>query len=87
MNIETVGRSYKEQNNATGNDYLVGLEKITVNYEKIQDILMSNIIFKGQYFISVPVDEDLSNIKWMGRDHDTRQAIYAQCDLLMTSNP
>ena len=63
MNIEAVGRRYKEHNNATGNDYLIGLEKITVNYEKIQEVLMSNIIFKGKYFISVPVDEDLSNIQ------------------------
>lgn len=86
-NIKRIGREYKAYNRDSGSDLLVGLKRITVNYKNIYDILRKTSIFQGKYLISVPVDEDLSKVDWIGRDYPTRKAIYRQSDLLMTSNP
>ena len=86
-NIARIGQEYKEHNpNETHSDYLVGLEKITVKYEQVLNILNSSDLFLKKYLISIPVDEDLSEIDWNGRDYHTRRMLYQQCDLLMTSN-
>lgn len=84
-NIEEYGKSIRENNGGKGSDFLIGLSHVTVNSEKILEILRSNT-FSGKYFITVPVDEDLSAISWEGRDYSSRKNIYQQCDFYMTSN-
>ena len=84
--IERKGKEYKEHNPESGSDYHVGLNHITVNYKKVLDILKDSAALKNCFFISIPVDEDLSQISWNGRDYETRKNLYYQCDLLMTSN-
>lgn len=87
-NIERVGKEYKEHNDdKNGTDYLVGLELSTVNYDQLMEALNSCPIFEGKYLISIPMDEALSDIKWNGRDYQTRKILYQQCDLIMSSNP
>lgn len=85
-NIERRGAKYKEHNHGSGSDLLVGLQNITVDYKQIFDVLQESDVLKGQYLISVPVDESLCKIPWNGRDHDTRLNLYYQTDLLMTSS-
>ena len=85
FNIEEYGKSIRENNGDKGSDFLIGLNHVTVNSEKILEILRSNV-FVGRYFITVPVDEDLSAISWEGRDYSSRKNIYQQCDFYMTSN-
>ena len=86
-NIERIGHEYKVHNpGETRPDYLVGLERITVRDTQIIEVLRKSI-FVGKYFVSIPVDEDLSRIDWNGRDYQTRKLLYQQCHLLMTSNP
>lgn len=86
-NIERIGHEYKTHNpGETRSDYLVGLEHITVRDTQIIEVLRKSI-FAGKFFISIPVDEDLSQIDWKGRDYQTRKLLYQQCHLLMTSNP
>ena len=87
-NIERIGQEYKMHNpGETRPDYLVGLERITVRHTQVMDVLTGNTVLAGKYLISIPVDEDLSQIDWKGRDYPTRKVLYQQCQLLMTSNP
>ena len=88
--VEKIGRDYKKYNPTTGSDYTVGLKHITVDDSQIcsvlNDIKVPNSI-KGNFLITIPVDEDLSQIKWDGRDYHTRKIYYHQCDFLLTANP
>lgn len=87
-NIESFGKQYKKNNvNEKRSDYRVGCEQLTVSYEQILGLLNESSLFADKFFISIPVDEDLSKIAWTGRDYPTRQSLYKQCDFLMTSNP
>lgn len=85
-NIKKAGQEFKKHNFDKRHDLIVGLEKITVDYKNIVDILSTTDIFADNYMISIPVDEDLSKINWEGRDYVTRKNLYQQCNLLMTSN-
>jgi ABC-type enterochelin transport system ATPase subunit len=85
-NIEKLGKQIKANNNNSGSDLLVGLKHVTVNYTDIQNVLDNNDEFKNKYLITVPVDEDLSQISWSGRDYSIRRIIYKQCHCLLTSN-
>lgn len=84
-NIEKVGRDYKQSNSCGGADYKVGLERITVKYEDILNVLKQDV-FADKYIITIPVDEDLSTVDWTGRDYLTRKVLYQQCHCLLTSN-
>ena len=85
--IERIGQEYKDHNaGETRSDYLVGLERITVRYSQIIETLNESTVLAGKFLVSIPVDEDLSQIDWNGRDYQTRKVLYQQCQLLMTSN-
>ena len=84
--IERIGAEYKRNNDASGSDYYVGLEHITVD-EKIILELLNNDIFRDNYIISIPVDEDLSKgVPWSGRDSIPRKLLCQQSHCFMTSN-
>ena len=86
-NIERIGREYKRYNpTERRDDFLVGLEKISVDYKQIKDILNDSAVLQNQYLISIPVDENLCKISWHGRDYSTRRALYQQCNMFMSSN-
>ena len=74
-NIKELGSQIKNNNNDSGSDLLVGLNHVTVNYADIQKVLENNPTFRNKYLITVPVDEDLSQISWNGRDYSTRRNI------------
>ena len=85
-NIERIGADYRKNNPATGSDYHIGLEHITIDENKILEVL-KNEVFKDKYFISIPVDDSLSSaVTWQGRDSIPRKLLYQQSNLLMTSN-
>lgn len=86
MNIENCGKQIKRDNHENGSDLLVGLMHITVDYNDILHTLTTIPAFSGKYLITIPVDEDLSNISWNGRDYSIRRDLYQQCDCYMTSN-
>ena len=83
--IEIVGADYRRCNPREGTDYEIGLEKVTVKYEEIAKTL-KNGFPPDNYMITIPVDEDLSKVKWNGRDYSTRRVLYQQCHCLLTSN-
>lgn len=85
-NIERIGKKLKEEQGFKGSDYNVGLEHITVDLNNIIETLKKNDKFKSKYILLAPIDEDLSNIKWEGRDHTTRKNIIKTCHAFFTSN-
>lgn len=85
--IEKIGTNYKKFNpSESGSNYFVGLNRITVNYIQVANVLKNSAQLRGKFFITAPVDEDLSAVNWNGRDYSTRKNIYCQCKLLLTSN-
>jgi ribosomal protein S7 len=85
-NIEEFGRTIKANNGNSGSDLKVGLEHVTVGYDTILEVLRKNPSFAGTYMIAIPVDEDLSQIQWNGRDYQTRRNLYKQAHIFLTSN-
>lgn len=84
-NLKRYGKSTKATKGENGSDLLVGLNNVTVDYKKVKELL-ENAIFKGKYIVAIPVDEDLSNIRWSGRDYTTRKILYQHASCYMTSN-
>ena len=85
-NIGEFGRTIKEKNGNEGADLRVGLENVTVGYDTILKVLKKDTSFEGKYLIAIPVDEDLSQIQWSGRDYQTRLNLYKQAHVLLTAN-
>lgn len=84
--IERIGAEYKHNNDASGSDYHVGLDHITVDENIILEKL-NNDLFKDHHIISIPVDEDLSKgVPWSGRDSISRKLLCQQSHCFMTSN-
>ena len=84
--IERIGAEYKRNNNASGSDYHVGLDHVTVDENKVLELL-NNDIFKDKHIISISVDEDLSKgVSWRGRDSISRKLLCQQSHCFMTSN-
>ena len=85
--IRQLGREYKKNNpKETRDEYLVGLEKATIHHEIVIDVLKKSTDLSDKCFISIPVDEDLSTLRWEGRYSETRRLLYHQCHFLMSSN-
>lgn len=85
-NLIRYGKNTKETKGEKGSDLLVGLKNVTVDYKKVKELL-KNEIFKDKYIIAIPVNEDLPNIKWNGRDYTTKKILYQHAACYMTSNP
>ena len=85
-NIGEFGRTIKEKNGNEGSDLRVGLENVTVGYDTILKVLKKDTSFEGKYLIAIPVDKDLSQIQWSGRDYQTRLNLYKQAHVLLAAN-
>ncbi len=85
-NIRELGKVIKSNNGNPGSELLVGLENVTVSYDRILDVLQKNPSFEGKYLIAIPVDEDLSQIPWAGRDYQTRHNLYKQSNVFLSAN-
>lgn len=85
-NIIEFGRTIKERNGNEGSNLRVGLENVTVGYDTILKVLQKDTFFEGKYLIVIPVDEDLSQIQWSGRDYQTRLNLYKQAHVFFTAN-
>lgn len=85
-NIIEFGRTIKENNGNEGSALRVGLENVTVGYDTILKVLKKDASFEGKYLIAIPVDEDLSQIQWGGRDYQTRLNLYKQAHVFFTAN-
>ena len=86
-NVRNLGHEYKIHNpEEHRDDFIVGLEKITIDDSQIFKILSGNSIFQNRYFISVPVNEKLCKLPWNGRDYFPKRSLYQQCNMLMSPN-
>ena len=86
-NIESLGKKLKEeQNNLRGSEYEIGIGQLAVDSSQVLNILENSDIFKNKYLVVVPSDEDLSNIRWDGQDHNIRKILIQQAHCLFSSN-
>ena len=86
-NIESLGKKLKlEQNNLRGNEYQIGIGQLAVDSSQVLNLLENSDIFKNKYLVVVPSDEDLSNIRWDGQDHNIRKILIQQAHCLFSSN-
>lgn len=87
-NIECLGEKVRrEQPTFKGNNFEVGCSVAVVSNKQMNDILKSHKdIFDGKYLIVVPVDEDLSDIKWESQGHMIRKPIYQESNMFFSSN-
>lgn len=87
-NLEVLGQKIKsEQTTFKGSDFEVGCTTAIVKDEQIRNILEKHAdIFKGKFLIAVPVDEDLSKVRWDNQGHQFRKVLYQQCNFFFSSN-
>lgn len=87
-NLEALGIKLKsEQPELIGGNLQIGMAHAVVDDGKILDCLASNSDFKEKFFIVVPSDEDLSQIKYTGQDGLTRKLILSKSNAFFSSNP
>lgn len=87
--IEELGAKLKKEQPSfqKESDFTVGCMNAVVNDIQIREVLEKhNNIFKDKYMIVIPVDEDLSHIKWEGQGHQVRKGYYQHAHAFFTSN-
>ncbi len=89
-NLEALGCKLKEQHQhfRTKSDLEIGMMNAVVDDEQITNLLHNkSSIFKDNYFILLPCDEDLSKLSWNSQDHHTRKLLIQKADILIATNP
>lgn len=89
-NLEQLGNKLKEEHEyfRTKSDLEIGMMNAVVDDEQITQLLQNkSSIFKDNYFILLPCDEDLSKLSWNGQDHHTRKLLIQKTDILIATNP
>lgn len=88
INIEALGENIKtQQPTFVGDNFEIGCSVAVVKNDQINTILQSHKdIFDGKYLIVVPVDEDLSDIRWESQGHMIRKPIYQESNMFFSSN-
>lgn len=80
--IELGAKLKKEQTTFTGGDFEVGCMTAVVDDEQIIEILTTKKEkFRDKYIIAIPVDEDLSSIRWESQDHNVRKGYLQQANV------
>lgn len=87
-NITALGRKIKSEHSTfTGGEFEVGCTVAVVNESEIKETLeQKKSIFKNNYIVCIPVDEDLSRISWDGQGHTIRKGYYQQCNAFFATN-
>ncbi|MDD3940124.1 MAG: hypothetical protein PHQ01_00900 [Candidatus Pacebacteria bacterium] len=88
-NLIELGQRLKSEHTkfASESDIFVGMMNAVVDDSQVTSILTSKeSIFGGKYVFVVMADEDLSDIDWNSRDHQTRKVLTQKSDLLFSSN-
>lgn len=85
-NIKKIGEQIREQNNESGEPYLIGLRHACIDESDILKALRECKSFEGRSIISLPVDEALSSAEW-SRSYLPKKVLYEQSSCYMTSSP
>lgn len=89
-NLEALGNKLKAQHEhfRSKSDLEIGMMNAVVDDEQITELLNNkSSIFKDNYFILLPCDEDLSKLSWNSQDHHTRKLLIQKSDILIATNP
>lgn len=88
-NLRRLGDTLKrEHSNFKSQDSLfVGMKNAVVDDSQILEVLNKKpSIFKDNFLIILPSDEDLSEIDWNSRYHNARKVLIQKSDILFSSN-
>ena len=85
QNIEYLGEKLIKEQKFKGSPYYVGMTAISVDFNKIIEVLEGNFN-KDAYVLAFPPDENTSDIDWNSRDHMIRKNIYKKTQIYFTSN-
>ncbi|MFA4888771.1 MAG: hypothetical protein WC628_04270 [Candidatus Omnitrophota bacterium] len=88
-NLAALGKKLKTQHEKFQqySDIYVGMMNAVVDDSQISNILDgAPSRFKGKYLIGLAANEDLSDIEWDSRDHQTRKVLIQKSDFLFTAN-
>lgn len=89
-NLAELGKKLKEQHVPfrDRSDLMIGMMNAVVDDEQITKLLQNKAsIFKDNFFVLVPCDEDLSKVHWNGQDHQARKLLIQKSDILIATNP
>ena len=88
-NLSELGHRLKaEHSDFTGTDIKVGMTNAVVDSSDICTILNKTpSVFKGNYLLGVPSDEDLSAVNWNDQGHNSRKILIQKSDFLFAANP
>lgn len=91
-NLEVLGarlqKEHEEFRDNHSTTLYTGMMNAVVSDEQITTVLnASPSIFKGNYLVVTPSDEDLSDINWDSQGHNTRKVLLQKSDCLFASNP
>lgn len=89
-NIEKLGQRLKQEHKEfqKESDLAVGMKNAVVDHSQISKVLQrKGSLFRGQYLLGLPSDEDLSKLKWDGQDHNVRKVLIQKSDFLFAANP
>lgn len=87
-NLITLGQRLKEDHDEfkSKSDIEIGAMNAVIDDQKITEALIKNNQFKDKYLIVIPVDEDLSKIKWDSQDHLVKKILYQKSNCFFSSN-
>jgi len=89
-NIERLGQRLKNEHEQFQgeSDLTVGMMNAVVDHSQISKVLQTKgTLFRGQYLLGLPCDEDLSKLSWDGQDHHVRKVLVQKSDFLFAANP
>ena len=85
--LEKLGATLRKQDSRfSGSDYYIGCDQACVSDTDILGLLNNNSIFKDKFMIIIPVDEDLSKVKWLSQGHNERKKYYQQAHAFFTAS-
>lgn len=88
-NLELLGAQLKTEHQPFDNydDYFVGVMNAAIDDKKIIDTLSANLkLFKGNYLLGIPSDEDLSRVEWNSQGHLFRKLLIKKSHFIFSSN-
>lgn len=88
-NLIEFGRKLKSEHEdfRSDEDLFVGMKCAVVDDTQIFDILNEKkSIFKNQYLVGIPSDDDLSEISWNSSDHNVRKVLIQKSNFIFSSN-
>lgn len=88
-NLEELGRRLIDEHPPfakCGSALFVGMMNASVDEDQLIKLLRNNAMFREQYLVALPCDEDLSDVNWNSQGHMLRKSLIKQAHFIFSSN-